>query len=66
MRSERTTRIIAAIKNGAVTSPVLAEQIGISRPLMSVTLHHLAECGMIVRSRGHHPIRWRLAPEASP
>ena len=62
----RTAQILAAIKNGTVTSPELARQIGVSRPLMSVTLYELASHGVIVRGRGRHPICWRIAQEASP
>ena len=66
MTVRRTALILAAIKNGTVTSPELARRIGVSRPLMSVTLYDLASHGVIVRGRGRHPICWRIAQEASP
>ena len=59
-------RILAAIKDGHITAPVIARQLDISRNHVSVVLQKMHDRGSVKRGRtvyagpGRPPVQWSI------
>ena len=63
----RSDQILAAIRSGHVTAPLIAREIGISRNNAAVRLHRMKDMGLVRPGRvvaegpGRPPIQWSVA-----